>query len=127
MQRRTMKRVGGVLVGLTVVLGLGVLAGHRLAADMARTEAFRSLPPNHDGIAWVACHSTVEARSSSEAASDPQAFCQHVAEDVCHGPATYLDHGGQAWQANRFRERFRCGPSLPQGLDGSLERATAGT
>lgn len=127
MQRRTMKRVGVMLGGLAVVLGLGAFAGHWLASDMARTEAFRSLPPNHKGIAWVACHSTVEARSSSEAASHPRAFCQHVAEDVCHGPATYLDHGGHAREANRFRERFRCGPSLRDGLDGSLDRATAGT
>lgn len=127
MQRRTMKRAGIALGGLALVLGLAVLAGHRLAADMTRAEAFRSLPPNASGIAWVACHSTVQARSSSEAANDPQAFCQHVAEDVCHGPATFLDHGGHAAQANRFRERFRCGPASQPGLDGSLDRATAGT
>lgn len=127
MQRQTMKRVGVMLGGLAMVVGLGTFAGHLLAADMVKTEAFRSLPPNHKGIAWIACHSTVEARSSSEATSNPRAFCQSVAEDVCGGPATYLDRGGNAREANRFRDRYRCGPSLQEGMDGSLERATAGT
>lgn len=127
MQRRTMVRIGATLGGLTMVLSMGVLAGQRLAADMTRTEAFRSLPPSPDGIAWVACHATLEARSSTEAINHPQAFCQHVAEEVCGGPATFLDHGGNAREANRFRERFRCGSSLQEIMDDSLDHATAGT
>ncbi len=111
MQRRKMIRWGLLAAGVLLVAGMGAFGGRWLAGDLAGAEAFRSIPPDHQGIAWVACRSTVAAQGSSEAADDPQAFCQHVAERVCHGAATYLDLGTGQPQANRFRERFRCGPA----------------
>lgn len=111
MQRRSMIRWGLLLAVVLLVAGGAVFGGHWLAGDLAKAEPFRSIPPNHDGVAWVACRGTVAAQAPGTTTDDPQAFCQHVAERVCHGPATYLDLGTGAPQANRFRERFRCGAS----------------
>ena len=131
MQRRSMIRWGLLLAVVLLVAGGAVFGGHRLAGDLAKAESFRSIPPGRDGIAWVkpvddprrfgvlstgpdagslgsANAQLVAAQTPGTMTDDPQAFCQHVAERVCHGPATYLDLGTGAPQANRFRERFRC-------------------
>lgn len=109
MQRRSKIRWSLLLAGVLLVGGGAVFGGHWLAGDLAGAESFRSIPPGPDGIAWVACRGTLAAQAPGTASDDPQAFCQQVAERVCRGPATYLDLGTGEPQANRFRERFRCG------------------
>lgn len=108
MQRRSVIRWGLLLLVALLVAGGAAFGGHWLAGDLARAESFRSIPPGPDGIAWVACRGTLAAQTPGAVTDDAQAFCQHVAERLCHGPATYLDLGAGAPQANRFRERFRC-------------------
>ena len=115
MQRRSMIRWGLLLAGVLLVGGGALFGGHWLAGDLAGAETFRSIPPGPDGIAWVACRGTLAEQAPGTAGDDPQAFCQHVAERVCHGPASYLDLGEGLPQANRFRERFRCTAAAGRG------------
>ncbi|HEU4670074.1 MAG TPA: hypothetical protein VFR91_05180 [Dyella sp.] len=109
MRRQSKIRWSLLLAGVLLVACGAVFGGRWLAGDLVGAESFRSIPPGPDGIAWVACRGTLAAQSSGAVTDDAQAFCQHVAEQLCHGPATYLDLGAGAPQANRFRERFRCG------------------
>lgn len=108
MQRKSMIRWGLLLAVVLLVAGGAAFGGHWLAKDLAGAESFRSIPPGPDGIAWVACRGTLAVQAPGAATDDTQGHCQRVAEQVCHGPATYLDLGTGEPQANRFRERFRC-------------------
>lgn len=113
MQKRTLVRFGLFFGGALCVAGVGAVGGCRLAHDMVQVVPSHSIAPGRDGIAWVACRHTVAARQSNRSERDRRAFCQDLAEEVCHGSATYLDRGTGQAQANFYRERFQCARTVP--------------
>lgn len=117
MQRRTWMRCGGYLLAGVVIVAAGAAGGHRLAQSMAQSVAFHSLPPDADGVAWVACRHTVGARRAGDSAAQRQAFCQRLAERLCGGAARYLGPGDEQPEASRYRERFRCARAAGRASD----------